>query len=831
MSQGVSFGRLIRSRRRALDMTQKDLAQKVGYSVITIRKVEANERRPSRQLAEALAQGLQVAPEERPTFVILARSWPDDGAVADFDDLDEAPPWRARGSARTANLPSPLTRLIGREQETVEVRTMLQRNGVRLLTLVGPPGIGKSRLGLQVATELVEAYPDGVYSVALAPVSDPVLVPPTVAKTLNIKESASLPLTQSIIEHLSERSVLLLLDNFEHMLPAASFVAEILTSCPGLTVLATSRAPLNLRGEALYSVPPMALPDPVHDVTAAAVARHASAELFVERAQAVKPDFALTDTNAADISALCAGLEGLPLAIELVAARVKFWPPHTLLSRLNHRLALLTDGPRDLPERQQTLRGTIDWSYDLLDPGQKVLFARLSVFNGGCSLATAEEVCDPKGDLPMSVLDGLTALADKNLLRHEERVDGERYFHFFEAIREYAAERLVEFGEDQRIRARYGEHYLGLAERANDELAGEDQEAWLYRLDAEHNNFRSVLEYYIQGGTLDASMKLVAALWKFWRIRAHQAEGRRWISMALALPVGDPCRVRAQALYGAGWIALDHSDHQAARAYFDESLTLYRTLDDQRGIAEALHGVGMMVQAGGDDAAAVPLYAESLELYRDLRDEEGIAWSIDHLGCAALSLEQYERAEAMFDESTAIFRRLRHAWGTAISVHHQGLGALAHDDTVRALRRHNEGLALFRELENNWGIAASFDQLGYIALHARDHVRAESYFRKSLSLNQAEEDRDGIARSLLGLASTAVARKRPHRAAQLFGAVEALAGANHVHMNPVARHWYEHDVAVLNEQTDPTAMAREWAYGRSAKLRQIIGMALGPVAD
>jgi predicted ATPase/transcriptional regulator with XRE-family HTH domain len=830
MSVGVSFGRLIRNRRRALDMTQRELAEKVRYSIFTIRKVEADERRPSRQLAEALALYLDVAPAERPAFVVLARACSDDAIPPPLPAIDDPRARSTREHPRAANLPSPLTRLIGREDETAKVCASLVTHAVRLLTLVGPPGIGKTRLGLQVAAEVLGFFDDRVHFIALAPLTDPALVAPTIAKTLGIKESAGTTPVQSIVDHLSGHRVLLVLDNFEHMLPAAPVVAEMLTACPGLSVLATSRAALRLRGETLYPVPPMALPDPVRDTTAAAVARHASAQLFVDRAQAVKPDFELSDANARQIAALCTGLEGLPLAIELVAARVKFLPPDTLLARLSHRLALLADGPRDLPERQQTLRGTIDWSYDLLDAGAQRLFARLAVFVGGCSLRTAEEVCDPDGDLPVPVLDGLTALADESLLRHEQRGDGEIYFYFFETIREYATERLAEHDDEHTIRGRYAEHYLTLAQNANRGLAGADQEAWLDRLDAEHNNIRAALEWYLQGNATEHGLHLVAALWKFWRIRAHAVEGRRWIERVLLLPGGLPHRARAQALYGAGWIALDLCDYAAAKEFFDRSVALYRRLDDSRGVAEALHGVGMVVQREGDDEQAEILFTESLMRYRELQDDEGIAWSIDHLGCAALNLGDYVGATRRFDESAEIFERLRHAWGTAISVHHQALAALARGDHTRALQRNHDGLARFRELDNAWGIAASYIQLGYAALAARRPDQAGEHFRTGLSLHHAEEDRGGIARSLMGLASTAVAHGDSQRAAHFFGAVEPLAGVLPAGTNPIADQFYQRDVLAVRSAANSESVSRVWAQGRAMPLGQVIALALTNVS-
>mgnify|MGYP006330482497 CR=1 FL=1 len=758
MSGDASFGHLVRRLRRSADLTQRDLAQRIGYSVITIRKIESDERRPSRDLAERLARGLRVQPADWPAFLALARALTPDPLTAPFGPHSPVPvapgppvgPVAGRsGPARTGdpngrgpatitaeadeppgtgvptNLTTPLTRLIGRGAETAAVRDLLTRPEIRLVTLVGPPGIGKTRLSIQVATELLAAFPHGAYTVALAPISDPALVTPTIAKTLGVRESAAQPLIDCLIDYLRDRRLLLVLDNVEHMLVSAPDLAQVLTACPTLTVLTTSRQPLHIRGEHLFPVPPLALPDQCRGVTAAAAARYPAIELFTERARAADHGFQLTDANAADVAAICAKLEGLPLAIELVAARVKLLAPQALLGRLHSRLALLTGGPRDLPERQQTLRGTIDWSYQLLDTGEQTLFARLAVFIGGCLPEAAETVANADGDLPMSTLDGLAALADRNLLRQEERLDGERYSVFFETIREFAMERLVARGEAATVRSWYAAYYLSLAETANERLAGHEQEAWLDRLEAEHNNLRAVIEHHIQHGEAALALRMVAALWRFWHVRSHQTEGGRWIALALALDGPHDPLHRAQALNGAGWIAQDQSDPTMALTVFEERLGLCRDIGDRRGIAEALHGVGGQVQAGGDDARAVELFSESLDLYRDLDDPEGIAWSLDHLGYAALHLDDPALALALFDESSQLFERMQHTWGSAISLHHQGLTLMARGEHAAALDRLTEGLVEFEELGNSWGVAQSFYHLGHLALRTEDRAAAE----------------------------------------------------------------------------------------------------------
>ncbi len=792
MAAVATFGQVIKHRRRALDMTQRDLANQVGYSVVTIRKVETDERRPSRELAERLAHCLRIDPEQQRAFVGLGR-------------LEPVP-------ATRSNLPAPLTRLIGRESEVDLVRGTVMQRSVRIVTLVGPPGIGKSRLSVEVAGELRPMFPDGVCFVAFAPVGDAALVVPTLATALGVREVPGTPLGDVLIDHLRERRLLLLLDDCEHLLGAARLFAELLTACPELRILATSRAPLHIRGERLIPVPPLALPNARLAATAAAVARSAAVELFVERAGAVDPAFRLTDANAGDVAAICAGVDGLPLAIELVAARVALLSTAAILARLNHRLTLLTDGPRDLPERQQTLRRTIDWSYDLLEPAEQRLFARLAVFTGGFSLAAAEAVMDLDG---AAVLDGVTGLTEKNLLRQEVRADGERYADFFEMIREYALERLVASGEQEQIRARHARHYLALAEQETD----------LDRLGVEHNNLRGALEWHVQRDDADAGLRLVAALWKFWHIRSHHTEASRWVTLVMHLSGEHDPAVRAHVLCGAGWIAVDRSDHVRAKAYFDESLALFRSLGDPRGVAEALHGVGAMLQASGRSAEALALFEESLELYRGLEDTEGIAWTLDHLGQSRLGLPDAVGAEALFDASRALFRRLGHAWGCAITLDHLGLADLAQANHARAAERFGEALGLFDELANTWGIATSFEHLGHAALAAGDTARSRDCFLRSLELNQAEADRAGIVRSLAGLASLAVVQRQASRAARLFGALALLAESTSALMNPVERAIRDRDLAVVHGDLDHEAMTRAWSLGARMTLAEAIAYA------
>jgi predicted ATPase/transcriptional regulator with XRE-family HTH domain len=709
-----------------------------------------------------------------------------------------APSGQERGTASPVptNVPSPLTRLIGRDEEAAAIQALVLRADVRVITIVGAPGIGKSRLSTHVAATVAPTFPDGVWYVPLEPISDAELVVPTIAKVLGVKESTGQPLLQSLREFLRQRRLLLLLDNFEHVLEAAPAVAEILTVCPGVKVLATSRAGLHIRGEWLWPVSPLAAPETGPWVSLESAAQFPAVELFVDRARAVQPTFALSETNAGDVCRICADLDGLPLAIELVAARSRTLTPAELVDRLGDRLALLTDGPRDVPPHQRTLRGTIDWSYHLLSPAEQVVFAWLSVFVGGCSLHAAEEVAGP-ADLPVPVADAVAALADKNLLRIEEGPDGQRYAVMLATIREYALERLESSGDAGPIRERWAAYYLELAQTATEQLGGEQQGRWLRQLDAEQHNLRAVLGWYTEHGNAGDALRMIAASWRFWHIRFRQAEGLRWVEQVLTMPGHQDERVRAEVLCGAGWLAVDQYDRGLANSFFTESLAAYRKLGDQRGMADALHGVGTVELCDGDAGQAASLFEESLHHYREAGDDEGVAWSLDHVGSAILELGSYGMAEQHFAEALVIFRRLRHSWGMALALHHLGLSALALGRCTDARGVFDEALAIFTELDNSWGVAICLLYLGHVALDSGEHDTAEANFAQALHASYAQADRPGAARALAGLASLAVSEGNLVRAAQLFRRAETLAEASGIRMNPATRARYERDTELV----------------------------------
>src|SRR5215213_4336495 len=446
----------------------------------------------------------------------------------------EFPPLRTLDAYRN-NLPLQPTPLIGREKEVSEVCNLLRGHETRLLTLTGPGGTGKTRLALQVAADLLDDFPDGTYFVPLATLTEAELFFSAVAETLGVKETREQPLGESLKDYLGQRRLLLVLDNFEQVLEAAPDVTELLAGAPGLKVLATSRAPLGLYGEHEYAVPPLSVPDVRHLPDLKSLSQYEAVRLFIERAKSAKVDFEVTDDSAPAVAEICVRLDGLPLAIELAAARIKMLPPKAMLQRLSSRLKLLTGGARDLPERQRTLRATIEWSYALLDEGEQVLFGRLAVFSGGRTLEAIEAICDAEGDLPVDVFEGVSSLLDKSLLRQEEGPNGQPRFVMLETVHEFAREKLAESPEADEIKRVHAEYFLILAKEAFPELRGPDQLEWLERLEAEHDNMRAALSWASVRKEAEVALRLGGALSWFWSVRGYQSEGRRWLEEALAI--------------------------------------------------------------------------------------------------------------------------------------------------------------------------------------------------------------------------------------------------------------------------------------------------------
>ncbi|HZJ46023.1 MAG TPA: protein kinase [Pyrinomonadaceae bacterium] len=634
------------------------------------------------------------------------------------------------------NLSVLLNPLIGRDSEVAAVKKLLLSQEVRLVTLTGPGGTGKSSLCLRLARELLEEFQHGVFFVALTSINDPELVAPALAKVLGIKEERGVSLIESMKEFFRGKHILIVLDNFEQVISAAPLITDLLASSLTLEFLVTSRAALHLRGEHEFPVLPLAVPDPKRLHTWDQLAQYASVALFISRAQALKPDFALSEDNATAVAEICSRLDGLPLAIELAAARIKLLPPAAMLKRMDSSLKVLTGGARDLPERQQTMRGAIAWSYDLLESQEKTLFNRLSVFLGGCSLEEAEAVCNSTGDLEIDFLDGVTSLVDKSLLRQKEQDDAEGRFSMLQTIREFGLEQLAQSGELETIRSEHLKFYLEMGETAEPELTGPSQASWFSRLDKEQDNFRAALIYSRESGKLHDGLRLAGALWRFWEVRGHIGEGRAVLDQLLMMPGASDVspNVRAKALNGAGVLAGNQGDHARQTAILQESLKLYEELGDKSGIAQSINNLGSIAYSQGDYPKAQEFYTQSLELRRSISDSWGIANSLNNLGGVAFL---------------------------------QG-------DSERALTLHSESLGLRRALGDKRGISMSLNNMGEIAQEQKDYGRAASLFAESLAIRQELGDRFFIVSSLHNLAEVACSRKDYERGARLFGAAEVL---------------------------------------------------------
>ncbi len=782
------------------------------------------------------------------------------------------------------NLPLQLTPFVGRVKELPTLAELLMRDDVRLLTLTGPGGTGKTRLAMQVAAEVIDRFRDGAFLVSLAaitalsPIEDTNLVASTIAQTLGVREVSVQPMLQSLKDYLRDRELLLLLDNFEQVVASAPLVNELLTSAPRLKVVVTTREVLRLRGEKEFPVPPLQLPDRKRLPRLEMLSQYEAVALFIQRAADVKPDFRVTNENAPAVAEICHRLDGLPLAIELAATRIRLLSPQAILARLDSRLTLLTGGARDLPARQQTLRATIEWSYDLLNEQEKLLFHRLSIFVGGRSLEAIEIVCNVDRLSP-EIFGVVSSLVEKSLLQPYESSASETRFWMLETIHEYAKERLqANPREAEAVASSHAHFFLQLAEDAEPHLRGPDQIEWFSRLEAEHDNLKAALRWALETENANVGLRLVVALKDFWHRRGYVTEGREWLSAALMLLSPAPgsfetanqdvelTTIQVKALTGAGVLAFWQGDYTGSRTFYEQSLALSRQLRDKSLDAHALNGLGDVARFKSEFEQAKALFEEGLAISKEVEDLWGVAKSLSNLGYLAYRAGDHARARALHEESLDLYRKLGDKseiggalWRLALVAREEGDYSLARSvldealiisrevgdkgrialsinslGELKRLQNHypaarsfyEDALVRFRELGDKWNIAVTLHNLGHILHRQEDLEQARSYFVESLTMCHELGDKEMVAACLAGLGGVSSTLRQPHKAARLLAAAEALLESVGTFLDPADRMEYQRNTNAARAQTDEMAWDAAWAEGRAMSMEEAISCAL-----
>jgi predicted ATPase/transcriptional regulator with XRE-family HTH domain/Tfp pilus assembly protein PilF len=807
---GRAFGALLKRYRLAAGLSQEVLAERAGMSPRGVKYLESGARLPYPDSLQRLAGALTLNSTDR--ALLVAAAYPD-GVTK-----PGAAPCRH-------NLPVQTSSFIGREQEQRAVCSLLEH--ARLVTLVGPGGVGKTRLALAVAETLVETYPDGVWLVELAALSDPELVPGAVLAALGLREESGLPSLATLTSYLKGKGFLLVLDNCEHLVAACAALADtLLRGHPQVLILATSREGLGVAGESLYRVPSLSVPSPRHLPSVELVPAYEAARLFVARAQARGTGFTLTTQNAPAVVQICARLDGIPLAIELAAARVGALPVEVIATRLDDAFRLLTGGPRTALPRQQTLRAALDWSHDLLSLPEQVLLRRLAVFADGWPLEAAEQVIGAGEVVPREdVLDLLGTLANKSLVLLEEASGHPRY-RLLETVRQYAAERLDGAGEAVQVRDQHLAWCVGLAEQAEPALVGAEQEVWLGRLEQEHDNLRAALAWAGERRAGELGLRLAGALWRFWSIRGYLREGRQWLELALAAEGAEAPLARARALNGAGNLATSQGAYARAAALHAEALALRRDLGDQQDIAGSLNNLGNVAYQQGDYAQAATLFAESLALRRELGDRQGIARLLNNLGGVAYKQGNFAQAIALQEDALALERALGDTYSVAALLNNLGEVVCLQGDYARAATLFAESLALKRELDDREGVVYSLHSLATVVYLQGDYERSCTLLREAILLSQEIEARGLLPDALEILAWVIGAQGQLDRAARLGGAAEIQRDVLGVPLPPEQRADHERAVRDMRATLDEAAFAVAWAAGRALSLDQAVSIAL-----
>lgn len=779
------FGTLLRRLRDAANLTQEELAEQAGVSARLVSDLERGKiLRPRRDTIQMLADALGLTGDDREEFTEVAR-----GRYAGSQPVPATP-----GPVRYANLPLPPAGIVGREREVTATTSLLHQPEVRLLTLTGTGGVGKTRLALEAASRVAGTFRNGAVFVDLAPVTDTANVIPAIARSLAALDQNDAPPFEQLVAFLQDKQLLIILDNLEHLIGAAPEIARLLEHCPDLTILATSRQALRLRSEREYPVSPLALPDLEQLPPYEQLGRIPAVELFVHRAESARPSFALNAANAEIIAGITVRLDGLPLAIELAAARIRVLSPADLLARLQQRLPLLTGGAADLPVRQQTLRATIDWSYELLNRAEQHMFRQLSVFVGGFALEAAESVttwsADIAGDL--SRLDTLTSLVDKSFVRAVEIPGNEPgaedvRFTMLETIREYGLERLAGEGDERATRERHTNWCATLAERAEPQLTGADQDIWTARLEREQDNIRSALTWAIDHSEADAAQRMCGTLYRFWAGASLFAEGRGWTERALDIQPAAPSIPRAKSLLGAGVLSYFMGDYRAAESFTSQARDSFQALNDQRGIAYANGNIGLFADVNEEYDKAITHYSLALDVFRKLGDLPHIGFMLGNLGLINYFQGNYQQAKALMEESLENSRTRGDRDSTAITLANLGLVALAQGNV---------------------------DQ-------------AEQLLRETIRLRKVVSNKSHLARSIESLASVAAARRQFTRAACLLGAGDGLRSEIGAPLPPKDHADLLNTINHVQGRLEPAEFDAAWETGATMTSDEAIEFALG----